>query len=85
MSDTSALSPPVPPRRPWPRRLAIAAATLVALIVVAWLAVPPIVRSQLESRLTGALGRKTTVEAVAFDPFRLRVTVRKLAIADGDR
>ena len=85
MSDTSALSPPVPPRRPWLRRLAIAAATLVALIVVAWLAVPPIVRSQLESRLTEALGRKTTVEAVAFDPFRLRVTVRKLAIADGDR
>lgn len=36
-------------------------------------------------RLTEALGRKTTVEAVAFDPFRLRVTVRQLAIADGDR
>ena len=85
MSDTSALSPPVPPRRPWLRRLAIAAATFVGLVVVAWLAVPPIVRSQLESRLTEALGRKTTVEAVAFDPFRLRVTVRKLAIADGDR
>ncbi len=85
MSDTNALSPPVPPRRPWLRSLAIAAATLVALVVVAWLAVPPIVRSQLETRLTEALGRKTTVESVAFDPFRLRVTVRKLAIADGDR
>ena len=57
MSDTSALSPPVPPRRPWLRRLAIAAATFVGLVVVAWLAVPPIVRSQLESRLTEALGR----------------------------
>src|SRR5206468_7612880 len=50
--------------------------------ILAWLAVPPIVRAQLESRLTAALDRPTTVEAVAFDPFGLRLTIRKLVIAD---
>jgi len=85
MTSVSDATAPATPRRRWLRRIAIAAGTVAALVVLAWLAVPPIVRSQLESRLTEALGRKTTVEAVAFDPFRLRVTVRKLAIADGDR
>ena len=80
MPNASARSPEPSPRR-WLRRLAWTAATLVALIVVAWLAVPPIARSQLESRLTEALGRRTTIEAVAFDPFSLRLTIRKLAIA----
>ena len=64
------------------RRAAIALASLVFLVVVAWLAIPPIVRSQLESRLTEALGRKTTVEKVDFNPFTLRLTVTKLAIAE---
>lgn len=81
-ADTSAATTP---GRRWLRRLAIAIGAIAALVVLAWLVVPPVVRSQLESRLTEALGRKTTVEAVAFDPFRLRVTVRKLAIADGER
>jgi hypothetical protein len=35
----------------------------------------------LESRLTDALGRPTTVETVAFDPFRLRLTLGRLSIA----
>jgi uncharacterized protein involved in outer membrane biogenesis len=68
--------------RRWLRRLGCLLGALAALIVVAWIAVPPIVRAQMESRLTDALGRKTTVESVAFNPFRLRVTLRKLAIAD---
>ncbi len=53
----------VPPRR-WLLRLAVTAGVFVAAVVIAWLAVPPIFRSQLESRLPEALGRKTTVEAV---------------------
>ncbi len=70
------------PSRVWIVRLAITLGAIAALIVVAWLAVPPIVRSQLESRLTEALGRKTTIAAAEFDPFSLRLTLRKLAIAD---
>jgi hypothetical protein len=69
-------------RRPWLRRLAVALGSIAALILVAWLAVPPIVRAQLESRLTDTLHRRTTVEKVAFDPFSLRVTITKLAVAD---
>ncbi len=85
MSPTAESSTAATPARRWLRRIAIAAGAFAALVLLAWLVVPPVVRSQLETRLTEALGRKTIVESVAFDPFRLRVTVRKLAIADADR
>ena len=68
--------------RRWLRRLGIVACTLAALLLLAWLAVPPIVRAQLESRLTEALGRPATVESVNFNPLDLRLTVFGLAIAD---
>ncbi len=68
----------------WVRRGAIAAAALVVLIVVAWLAVPPLARWQIETRLTEALGRPATVKEVAFDPFKLEVTLRNLAIGDAE-
>src|SRR5262245_57187248 len=80
-ANPSALSRFLPSRR-WLVRLATAVGVVAALILVAWLAVPPIVRSQLESRLTESLGRKTTIEAVEFDPFKLRLQLHKLAIAD---
>lgn len=66
----------------WLRRLAYGAGAIALLIVVAWLAVPPIVRGQLESRLTAALDRRVTVESVAFNPFALRFTLRNVAVAD---
>src|SRR6516162_5618631 len=66
----------------WLTRLAVAIGVFAAIIVIAWLAVPWIARGQIETRLSEALGRKTTVEAVAFDPFALRFTLRKVAIAD---
>ena len=74
-------SPPSPLHR-WGRRFAIAVAALIALIVTAWLAVPPIARWQLEARLTELLGRPVTVQEVSFDPFKLEVALRNLAIAD---
>jgi uncharacterized protein involved in outer membrane biogenesis len=67
--------------RRWLRRLGLVAAGLAALVLIAWLAVPPIVRAQLESRLTAALGRPATVESVKFNPFELRLSVFKLAVA----
>jgi uncharacterized protein involved in outer membrane biogenesis len=63
-------------------RCAIAFGLLVGVIAITWLAIPPIVRSQVETRLTEALGRQTTVETVEFNPFTLRLVLRKLAIAD---
>src|SRR5690242_11474989 len=65
-------------------RLAMVAGILAALIAIAWLAVPPIVRGQVESRLTEALNRKTTLATVEFDPFKLRLTLRQLSIADSN-
>jgi len=69
------------PGRRWLRRLAWVTASVAALVVLAWLAVPPIARSQLESRLTETLGRTTTVESVKFNPVKLRLTVYNVAIA----
>jgi len=68
--------------RRWLARLAWVVGGVAALVLLAWLAVPPIARSQLESRLSEALGRPTTVESVKFNPFKLRLTAFKLAIAD---
>lgn len=70
----------IAPFRVWARRLAVVVGGLAALVLIAWLAVPPLVRTQVESRLTEALGRTTTVESVAFDPFTLRLALRKVAI-----
>lgn len=70
------------PSRAWLVRLAIAVGAFVALVALAWLVVPLVARSQIESRLTEALGRKTTVGAVEFEPFPLRLKLHKLAIAD---
>lgn len=68
------------PSQRWLRRIAIAFGVVVALIALLWLAVPPIVRSQLETHLTAALGRPTTVERVDFNPFTLRLALHKLAV-----
>ena len=82
MSSTTESTAVAVQGRRWLRRLGWVAAGLAALILIAWLAVPPIVRAQLESRLTEALGRPTTVESVKFNPFELRLSVFKLAVAD---
>jgi hypothetical protein len=81
MASVSETTPVPHLRRRWPRRIAYAAAALATIVAMAWVAVPPIVRAQVETRLTALLDRPTTVEAVAFDPLRLRVTLGKLAIA----
>ncbi len=65
----------------WLRRLGYAVGAFAALVLGAWVAVPPIVKGQVESRLSALLDRPTTVGSVAFDPLRLRLTLGKLAIA----
>ena len=81
MSSASELAVRVTRSR-WVRRLAYAASAIALLILAVWVAVPQIARTQLETRLTAALGRKTTVESVGFDLARLRLVVRNLEIAD---
>lgn len=79
-------APPGPAARPggprrWLRRVIVALAVLVVLVAAAWLAVPPIAKHLIETRLTEALGRPTTVGKVGFEPFSLRVTVNDLTVA----
>jgi len=70
----------VGPSRRWLVRAGIAAGVVLALIGALWLAVPPLVRAQLESRLTAALSRPTTVERVDFNPFTLKLALHNVAV-----
>lgn len=58
-----------------------AAAVVVALVGAAWLTVPAIVQSQLQSRGSAALGRAVRVERVEFAPFGLALTLHGLSVA----
>jgi len=78
MSDT----PPASARRLTRtlRWTAIAAAALLVLWALAWLAVPPIVKSQAEQRLSALLGREVNIGRVGFSPWPLGLTIEQLRI-----
>ena len=71
-------------RHRWGRRLLLAAAVILGLWAVAWLAVPPLVKSQAEQRLSALLGRPVTVGRVSFAPWSLSLTVEQLRIGAVD-
>ncbi|OJU89790.1 MAG: hypothetical protein BGO13_00780 [Burkholderiales bacterium 66-5] len=64
------------------KRLAWAAAVVVVLYLLAWLALPQVVRSQLQKQGSQALGRHVTVAGVQFNPLTLELTIEGLAVAD---
>ena len=64
----------------WIRRLAWAAAALLALGIVSWLAVPPLLKWQVQLRLSEALGRSVTIGKVDFKPWALELAVGDLVI-----
>ena len=59
-------------------------ASLVLIWVLAWLAVPRLLKWQLESRGSEALGRELRVGDVQFVPHALALTLRDLSIAGAD-
>lgn len=65
----------------WIRRVAWAAAALLLLGVVSWLAVPPLLKWQAQLRLTEALGRPVTIGKVDFKPWAMALAVDELEIA----
>jgi hypothetical protein len=67
-------------RKRWGRRLLLAAALVLGLWALAWLAVPPLVKSQAEQRLSALLGRPVAIGRVSFAPWSLALTVEQLRI-----
>ena len=65
----------------WFKRALRSMAGVLALWVLAWLAVPPILKSQLEKEMTAQLGRRVTLGAVDFKPWSLELTLQDLAVA----
>ncbi|HNK20184.1 MAG TPA: hypothetical protein PLG92_17600, partial [Piscinibacter sp.] len=71
----------LPPRAILLRRLAIAFAALLLFWAIAWLAVPPLLKSQAQQRLGALLGRSVSIGAVEFRPWSLELTLRDVAVA----
>jgi len=67
--------------RPWLRRAAWGLVSLLLLWLLGWLALPPLIKTQLESRLGEQLGRKVTVGRVDFKPWTLELTLTDVAVA----
>jgi uncharacterized protein involved in outer membrane biogenesis len=77
---TDALPAAARPWHRWLRWLALAVGALLLLWAIAWLAVPPILKSQAEQRLSALLGREVTIGRVGFAPWSLELTVEQLRI-----
>lgn len=58
-----------------------AVVSLLVLWGLAWLAVPPIVKSQAMKAASAQLGREVTIGAIDFSPWTLELTVNDLALA----
>ncbi len=65
----------------WKRRLLWALGSLLLLWALAWLAVPPLVKWQVEQRLSDLTGRKVSVGEVSFNPWSLQLSLSELAVA----
>ncbi|MFO1243935.1 MAG: DUF748 domain-containing protein [Ramlibacter sp.] len=65
----------------WVRRAVGALAGWVVVCLVAWLAVPPLLKAQLQQRASEQLGRAVTVGRVDFRPWTLELTVHDLRVA----
>lgn len=63
------------------RVLALTVTGVLVLWLLAWLAVPPLLKSQAEQRLSALLGRQVQVGELQFSPWALSLTVRDLRIA----
>lgn len=68
----------------WRRRAAWTLAGVFAIWLLAWLAVPPILRAQAEKQLTQVLGRQVKLQEVSFRPWSLELELRGLSIARQD-
>jgi hypothetical protein len=59
----------------WARRAAWAVAGVLTLWVLGWLAVPPLLRHQVQKIASEKLGRTVTLGAVDFKPWTMELTL----------
>ena len=64
------------------RVLWVAAALLVLFNVIGLLVLPPVVRSQLERRLSATLGREVQIGSVRINPFTRSATIERVEVRD---
>ena len=62
------------------KRLGWAVLAVLGLLALAWVGVPPLLKSQVERRVSEALGRPVQVGRIDFKPWTLELTVEQLAI-----
>jgi Domain of Unknown Function (DUF748) len=72
---------PVPFKSSWIRRTFWAMASVLALWLVSWLAVPVLLKWQLQKQASQVIGRNVTVEGVDFQPWSLALTIEGLRVA----
>ncbi len=65
----------------WARRAGWAVAGWLALCALAWLAVPPLLKNQLQKAASEQLGRSVTVGQIDFRPWTLELTAHDLRVA----
>ena len=53
---------------------------VLGLLALAWVGVPPLLKSQIEQHASAALGRPVTVGRIDFTPWTLELTAEQLAI-----
>ncbi|HUD33387.1 MAG TPA: hypothetical protein VMR43_10285, partial [Variovorax sp.] len=68
----------------WVRRGAFALLAVLATGLLLWLAVPPLLKGQLEHIGSEKLGRAVTVERVDFKPWTLELILENLRIAGAE-
>ena len=71
-----------PRRRQWGRRLAWVSGGLVVLWALLGLALPPLLKWQVEKQGSAALGRAVSVDKVSLTPWSLEMVVEGLRVAD---
>lgn len=66
---------------PWIKRLVWAVASVLLLWLISWLAVPMLLKWQLQKQASQALGRSVTVHKVDFRPWSLALSIEGLRVA----
>jgi uncharacterized protein involved in outer membrane biogenesis len=69
-------------RTRWFRRLVAGLCVVLGIWGLSWLGLPPLLKWQLQTQASEAIGRSVTVEQVAFRPWSLELELTGLRVAD---